>query len=162
MNPQSFYTRFQKALHAVKLMDHCYEKELNNTEAKIIFFILFLKNTSKIMYVTVNTILMTRLSKDLKNFFQVTMTQTHPKRMNAQLIIKMTRAKPLVKTMSLSLLMMTPTHHQRWTPHLLDATLNNHTINLAQFNVMMPVCHVSVTNGFLQGSHCWVGWLFHA
>ncbi len=38
MTPQSFYTRFQKALHDVKLLDCCYEKELDDTKAKIIFF----------------------------------------------------------------------------------------------------------------------------
>ncbi len=30
MTPQSFYTCFQNALHAVKLLDCCYEKELDN------------------------------------------------------------------------------------------------------------------------------------
>ncbi len=39
MSPQSFYTRFQKALRAVKLLDRCYEKELDNNVAKLIFFL---------------------------------------------------------------------------------------------------------------------------
>ncbi len=38
MSPQSFYTRFQKALHAVKLLDRCYEKELDDAEAKSTYF----------------------------------------------------------------------------------------------------------------------------
>ncbi len=43
MTPQSFYTLFQKALCPVKLLDHCYERELDDTEAKIIFFYSFPK-----------------------------------------------------------------------------------------------------------------------
>ncbi len=43
MSPQSFYTHFQKALHAVKLLDNYYEKELDNDEANIIFFYSFPK-----------------------------------------------------------------------------------------------------------------------
>ncbi len=38
MTPQSFYTCFQKTLRAVKLLDCCYEKELDDTKAKTIFF----------------------------------------------------------------------------------------------------------------------------
>ncbi len=146
MTPQSFYTRFQKAFRAVKILDHCYEKELDDTEAKIIFFILFLKNTSKIMSVTVNTSLMTRLSKISRISFRVTMTQTCPKRMNTQLTVKMTKAKPLVAITSLSLTVMKPTRHQRWPPHLLTNTLNNHTIDLAQSHFVMPVRHISGIN----------------
>ncbi len=41
--PQSFYTRFQKALHAVQLLDCHYEKELDDDKTKIIFFYSFPK-----------------------------------------------------------------------------------------------------------------------
>ncbi len=44
MTPQSFYTCFQKALRVVKLLDRCYEKDLNDDKAKIIFFYSFPKD----------------------------------------------------------------------------------------------------------------------
>ncbi len=43
MSPQTFYTCFQKAIHTVKLLDHCYEKELDANKAKIVFFYSFPK-----------------------------------------------------------------------------------------------------------------------
>ncbi len=43
ITPQPFYTRFQKAFHAVKLLDCCYERELDDDEAKILFFYSFPK-----------------------------------------------------------------------------------------------------------------------
>ncbi len=63
MTPQPFYTRFQKVLHAIKFFDGCYEKELYNDKAKIIFFIYSQKSTSTIMCTTVSVILMTKPSK---------------------------------------------------------------------------------------------------
>ncbi len=38
ISPQIFLTCFQKVLYAVKLLDHCYKNELDNNEAKILFF----------------------------------------------------------------------------------------------------------------------------
>ncbi len=31
ISPKTFYTQFQKVIHAVQRLDCCYEKELNNT-----------------------------------------------------------------------------------------------------------------------------------
>ncbi len=38
------------------------------------------------------------------------------------------------------------THQQRWTPRLLAATLNDHAIDLAHFNIVMPFQHMSISN----------------
>ncbi len=40
MSPQTFYTSFHKALHAVKLLDCYYEKDLDDDRAKILFLFL--------------------------------------------------------------------------------------------------------------------------
>ncbi len=39
MSPQAFLICFQKALRAVKLLDHCYEKELDNDKAKVLILL---------------------------------------------------------------------------------------------------------------------------
>ncbi len=49
MSHQTLYTHFQNAMHVVKLLDHCYEKELKNAKAKINIFIHPPRNTSRIM-----------------------------------------------------------------------------------------------------------------
>ena len=41
MSPQKFLTRFEKAMKAVKLLDRKYEKEMDDVEAKILFFYAF-------------------------------------------------------------------------------------------------------------------------
>ncbi len=43
MTPQAFLTCFQKALWAVRRLDCCYEKKLDNKEAKVLFFYFFPK-----------------------------------------------------------------------------------------------------------------------
>ncbi len=103
MTPQSFYTCFQKASYAGKLLQTVVMKRnMTIPKPRSSFFIPFLKNKSKIMSVIVNAILMTRLSKISRISFRVTMMQTYQKRMTAQLTVKMTKAKPLVVSASLS------------------------------------------------------------
>ncbi len=70
MTPQSFYTHFQKALCAVNLLDLCYEKELYDAEAKIIFFDSFLKEhiVDYVHHSQCN--FDNETLHDLKNFFQ--------------------------------------------------------------------------------------------
>ena len=41
MSPQKFLTRFEKAMRAAKLLDRKYEKEMDDVEAKILFFYSF-------------------------------------------------------------------------------------------------------------------------
>ncbi len=70
MSLQSFFTCIKKALHAVKLLDCCYEKELDNEEAKILFFYSFPKDhIQDYVYLSQRSFDNDTL-KDLKNFFQ--------------------------------------------------------------------------------------------
>ncbi len=70
MTPQSFYTHFQKALHAVKLLDRCYEKELDDTEAKIIFFSSFPKEHIQDYVCHSQCNFDDKTLKDFKHFFK--------------------------------------------------------------------------------------------
>ncbi len=40
ISPQHFLTCFQKAVNAVKILDCCYKKDIDNEEAKICFLLL--------------------------------------------------------------------------------------------------------------------------
>ncbi len=155
MTPQSFYTCFQKALRAVKILDHCYEKELENTEFFIIFFYSFPKDHIQDYVHHGQHSFDNKTLKDLKNFFRVTLTQTHPKNLNVQPIIRMTETTPLVVIESHSLIVMMPTHHQQQTQQLCTAQLNVLAIVFVPFPDMTLVCHKSK-------AHCQMGQLFHA
>ncbi len=59
-SPQPFLTHFQKAMHALKLLNNCYKKELYDGKAKILFFIHFRIIISRIMFTLQIVILMLR------------------------------------------------------------------------------------------------------
>ncbi len=80
MSPQSFYTRFQKALRAVKLLDHCYEKELDDNEAKIIFFYAFPAAQIQDYVCHGQRNYDQETIEDLKNFFQGHFDAAPPKK----------------------------------------------------------------------------------
>ncbi len=68
MFPQTFYTHFLKALHAIELFNDCYNKDLDDNKAKILFFILFPRNAFKIMYIMVILTSIQTPWKSSKNF----------------------------------------------------------------------------------------------
>ncbi len=88
MTPQSFYIRSQKALHAIKLLDCYYEKEVDNDNAKNIFFYSFSKGTSRIMCATVSQILMTKPSKTSRTSTRAITMLTLQKRLIIQTLLK--------------------------------------------------------------------------
>ncbi len=57
MYPQIFLAPFQKMLHAIKLLIHCYEKELDKDEAKIMFFSPFVTVMSGTIFSMITIIL---------------------------------------------------------------------------------------------------------
>ncbi len=75
MSPQTFDTSFQIVMHTVKLLDCCYEKELDNEKAKIIFFIHPQKNTSNIMYIMIVLFLIKTLWKTSRTSSKATTMQ---------------------------------------------------------------------------------------
>ncbi len=77
MTLHSFYTCFQKVLHAVKLLDHCYEKDLDYDETKILFFYSFPKEHIHDYVHHGKCDFNTDTLKDLKNFSRATMMLTH-------------------------------------------------------------------------------------
>ncbi len=79
MSPQSFYTLFQKALCAVKLLDHCCKKELDNDKENILIFIHFPRNTFKIMYIMVTVTLIWKPWKTSRISFKAIILQINPK-----------------------------------------------------------------------------------
>ncbi len=56
-------------MHAVKLLDCCYEKELDDNKAKIIFFYSFPKEHIKDYVYHGNHVIKQDTLEDLKNFF---------------------------------------------------------------------------------------------
>ena len=80
MTPQSFYTCFQKALHAVKMLDRFYEKELDNNEAKIIFFYAFPVTQIQDYVRHGQRNFDQETIEDLKNFFQGHFDAAPPKK----------------------------------------------------------------------------------
>ncbi len=95
MSPQSFYTHFQKALRAVKLLDCYYEKELNDNEAKIIFFYAFPKGHIQDHVRHKQRNFDDQKIEDLKNFFKVTLIPTPPRKMISLTIVETTGASQL-------------------------------------------------------------------
>ncbi len=141
MTTQSFYTRFQKALYAIKLL-HCYcEKELDNDKPRLSSLIHFQKSTSRIMCATVSKILMTKPLKTSRTSSRVITMLTLPKRLIIQTIVAMTKDQsPIVfGTIPLLLRMKITTH-----PH--TAAVIILTNALAQIDLMMPACQAFVTN----------------
>ena len=70
MTPQSFYTHFQKVFRAVKLLDHYYEEDLDDDEAKIIFFYSFPKENIQDYVCHSQRNFDNKTIEDLKHFFQ--------------------------------------------------------------------------------------------
>ncbi len=79
MSPQAFLTCFQKALQAVKLLDCCYEKELDNDKGKVLFLYSFPKEHMKDYIHHGNHDFDSETLQDLKNFFQGHYNATPPK-----------------------------------------------------------------------------------
>ncbi len=141
MTPQSFCTRFQKALCAVKLLDHHYEKAMDNEEAKVIFFTPSQRNTSRTMCTIVNTTSTRIPSRISRISSKATMMLTHPKRTIVK-IVEVTSANLLVKTVSLSLLVKMAICKIQLPLGPLAAPLNNPANNLVLVNIVTPVCCV--------------------
>ncbi len=70
MTPKAFLTCFQKALQAVKLLDCCYEKELDDEEAKVLFIYSFPMELINNYIHYGNRDFDSETLEDLKNFFQ--------------------------------------------------------------------------------------------
>ncbi len=102
MTPQSFYTHFQKALCAVNLLDHCYEKEFNNDKAKISFFTHSPRTTSTTTRSMVNVILTQTLSKISTIFSTAIMMLTRQRKTIIPMIIVTIRTHCLGGTTLLS------------------------------------------------------------
>ncbi len=105
MTPQTFLTCFQKALCAVKLLDCCYEKELDDIKAKILFSYLLPKDYINNYLYHGNHYFDSETLDDLKNFSRVVVMQTSPRKIT----IVMKKANPLVATTAPSLLMIMTT-----------------------------------------------------
>ncbi len=84
MTPQSFYTRFQKALFAVKLLGRCCEKELDGTKAKSIFFYSFHREHIQDYICHSQCKFDDKTLEDLKNFFQGNYDTNTPKKNEPQ------------------------------------------------------------------------------
>lgn len=137
MASQSFLTRFQKVLDAAKLVDCCYEKELDDKEAKILFFIHSLKNKFRI-----NVPLTMTPSKISRTSFKGILMLIHPRKPIAPVIAVTAGAMPpvaivFVTTMTCCLPNPVCLHH---------APRNVHMINLTPLNAMTPIRCVLVTN----------------
>ncbi len=94
MSPQTFLICFQKALCTVKILDHCYEKELYNNEAKVVIIFscpsIHIQNYIQHGHHDFDS----ETSQDLKNFFKATIMLIKAK----NLLIVMMEAKPPVAT----------------------------------------------------------------
>ncbi len=125
----------------LKLLDHYYEKELANDEAKIMFFIHSQKSTSRIMCTAVSKILMMNPSKTPRTSSMVITMLTLQKRLIIQIIIAMTKDQPPIVTGTIPLIvkMRIKTH-----PHIVVVNVLANT--LAQTNIVTPVCHALITN----------------
>ncbi len=84
MSLQPFYTHFQNALHAVKLLDHCHEKDLDNNKSKIIFFYSFPKEHIQDHVYYSNCDFDSETLEDLQNFFQGHYYANPPKKTHPQ------------------------------------------------------------------------------
>ncbi len=80
ISPQSFYTRFQKALRAVKVLDRHYEKELDDDEAKIIFLYAFPNDQVQDYVHHGQRNFDNETIEDIKNFFQGHFDANPPKK----------------------------------------------------------------------------------
>ena len=80
VSPQSFYTRFQKALRAVKVLDRHYEKELDDDEAKIIFLYAFPNDQIQDYVHHGQRNFDNETIEDIKNFFQGHFDANPPKK----------------------------------------------------------------------------------
>ncbi len=141
MKPQVFLTHFQKVLRAIKLLNHCYEKDLDDEEAKVLFFYPSLRNECDYIHFG-NCDFDSETVEDLKIFSKATAMPVHP----SNPIVTMTKAKPLVATTPLSFLVIVSLI-QWLLPILLPiATTNDPTIAIAPTCHVMPVNHVFTTN----------------
>ncbi len=96
MSPQTFLTCFKKPLHAVKLLDNFYEKELDDKEDKILLFYSVPQDDIwDCIYHGQHDFDIETLS-DFKNFFNAITTLIHQRRM----IHVMAKAKPLLSYQS--------------------------------------------------------------
>ncbi len=80
MSPHAFLTCFQKTLHAVKLLDCCWEKELDDMKAKICFFHSFPQDHIRDCLFHGHCDFNTDIMKDLKNFFQGHFDAIYPRK----------------------------------------------------------------------------------
>ncbi len=103
MSPQTFYTCFQKALHAFKLLDCCYERDLDDNKAKILFFS---KERIQDYAYYGNCDFNFETLENLKKFSNAIMMLILPKRPINNMIDISMKSKPLVTIVSLSLLVM--------------------------------------------------------
>ncbi len=146
MSPQSFYTRFQKVLHAVKLLDRCYEKELDNKEAKIIFSMPFLRSKSRITCAMDSATLIKKLLKTSRISFKVILTLLHPRKMTNLSIAETTEASLLLVATSLSPIETTQTPPGPQLLRTLAAPLTSLGIALTPLRDLTPACQIFAIN----------------
>ncbi len=111
MSPQSFYTRFQKVLRAVKLLDHCYEKELDDNKAKLVFSYAFHMNHIQDYVHHGQHNFDNEMIEDLKIFFKAILMMPLLQKLTNPTIVVPTEASLLVVAVSHSPIVTTPILH---------------------------------------------------
>ncbi len=155
MSPQTFYTQFQKEICVFKLLDHWYEKHLDDN----LSFILSPRNTFKITCIMVIVILIPRLWKT-SIFSKAIMMLIHPRRLIGMTTSVTIKDKPLINITLLPPLVMMMTQHLHQPLHLPIFPTTNLVIDLALVSNVMPVHREWKSMEILQRHlHHWMDWL---
>ncbi len=145
MSHQSFLTCFEKELHAMKLLDCCYEKERHNEDAKILFFYSFPKDHIQDCVYHSQCNLDDDTLEDLKNCFQGHYDANLPKK-NDYKDVEVKRVKLSITTALVSHPGRTPIHQMWLLLQLFVAPLTNLVTSLAHVTGVMQISHMPLTN----------------
>ncbi len=149
MTPHSFYTRFSKVLYAVKLLDYCYEEELD------VFFYSFPKEHIQDYVYHDKRDFYTDTPKDVKNFSRATIMLTCQRKTVIPMIVITVWVNCLIRIMMLSSHVTTP--KMQLTLYLLVIPTTNLMVNLALTDTVMPECHVPKTDAASAKTKQWNG-----
>ncbi len=146
MSLQTFCSCFQEAMCAVKILDHCHEKNLDDNKNKILFFIYSPRNTFKIMCIMVIVISIQKLWNTSRMFSKAIMMLICSRRPIDHTNNIMIKAKPLVEMALLSLFMTITIHHLHPPLHHPIVPITNLMIGLTLVSSMMQACHKCIIN----------------